>query len=251
MRISARQRRAEMSDHAPSPTDDLTPRAPSVVAFDIGEVLIDETRVWALWADLVGVSPLTLAATMGAAIAQGLDHEAAFDHLVPHIDWRVLAAEHEERLGGLTEADLYPDVADCLGAIADLGLRVVLAGNQPAIRQPQLASLNLRCETIITSEELGAEKPDRAFFEVLLERLSISDPSQVLYVGDRVDNDILPASQFGMLTCWLRRGPWGRLQDLPDDAIVDMHLEGLGELPLLLATWLDDQPVATETGPPE
>ena len=42
--------------------------APAVVVFDVGEVLIDETRVWAIWAGLLGVSPLTFAAVLGAAI---------------------------------------------------------------------------------------------------------------------------------------------------------------------------------------
>ena len=62
--------------------------------------------------------------------------------------------------------------------------------------------------------------------------------SSVLYVGDRIDNDVLPAAAAGMRTCWLRRGPWGVLQDLPDGAEPpDLDLEGLGELPVLLADW--------------
>ena len=63
---------------------------------------------------------------------------------------------------------------------------------------------------------------------------------QVLYVGDRVDNDVLPAMDFGMRTCWLRRGPWGQLQELPDDVEPDLVLEGLGELPLLLQGWREE-----------
>jgi hypothetical protein len=37
--------------------------------------------------------------------------------------------------------------------------------------------------------------------------------------------------------CWVRRGPWGQLQDLPDGVEADLALEGLGELPELLAAW--------------
>jgi FMN phosphatase YigB (HAD superfamily) len=59
----------------------------------------------------------------------------------------------------------------------------------------------------------------------------------VLYVGDRVDNDVLPAFEAGLATCWLTRGPWGQLQELPDDVEPDLVLEGLGELPELLAAW--------------
>ncbi len=84
------------------------------------------------------------------------------------------------------------------------------------------------------------DKPSAEFFAAVQKLTGATEPEQVLYVGDRVDNDILPAMAFGMRTCWLRRGPWGQLQDLPDDAVPDLVLEGLGELPLLLAEWRGD-----------
>jgi FMN phosphatase YigB (HAD superfamily) len=104
----------------------------------------------------------------------------------------------------------------------------------------------------VTSDELGVEKPDPAFFAAVLDRLGIDDPSRVLYVGDRVDNDVLPAVAAGMATCWVTRGPWGQLQELPEDVEPDLVLEGLGELPELLAAWhdgaMDGGPAATEGG---
>jgi FMN hydrolase / 5-amino-6-(5-phospho-D-ribitylamino)uracil phosphatase len=48
---------------------------------------------------------------------------------------------------------------------------------------------------------------------------------------------VVPAADAGWRTCWLRRGPWGQLQDLPDGLEPDIVLEGLGELPLLLGEW--------------
>ena len=40
-----------------------------------------------------------------------------------------------------------------------------------------------------------------------------------------------------MATCWVTRGPWGQLQELPEDTEPDIVLEGLGELPELLDAW--------------
>ncbi len=211
--------------------------APSVVVFDIGEVLIDESRVWAIWSGLLGVSPLTFAAVLGAAIAQGGDHLDVFPHIAPNVDWEDFLDEHERRYGGFHEEDLYTDVLPCLTELRDLGFRVIIAGNQPAIRTEQLRALDLPQELIITSAELGAGKPDEAFFTGLFRAGELDDPTDVLYVGDRVDNDVLPATAFGMRTCWLRRGPWGHLQELPDDVEPDLVLDGLGELPLLLSEW--------------
>jgi HAD superfamily hydrolase (TIGR01549 family) len=211
--------------------------APRVVVFDIGEVLIDESRVWAVWAELLGVSPLTFAAVLGAAIVQGEDHEAVFPHVAPNVDWHDFEPEHERRYGGFQPGDVYPDVRLCLEELRELGFEVVIAGNQPARRTTQLKALELPHDHLITSDELGVEKPDPAFFAAVLHLAEIDRPEDALYVGDRVDNDIVPAAELGWRTCWLRRGPWGALQELPDGVLPDLSLEGLGELPLLLSHW--------------
>jgi HAD superfamily hydrolase (TIGR01549 family) len=211
--------------------------APRIVVFDIGEVLVDETRVWTVWADLLGVSPFTLAAVLGAAIAQGEDHHLAFPHLAPNVEWQEFEDEHERRFGGIQEEDLYADARPCLQELRDLGFTVVIAGNQPARRNEQLHGLALPHDVLTTSEQLGHEKPDPAFFTAVQRLTDAGDPSELLYVGDRVDNDVLPAAAAGWRTCWLRRGPWGQLQDVPDGIEPDLVLEGLGELPLLLNEW--------------
>jgi len=212
---------------------------PTAVAFDIGEVLIDETRVWTVWASLLGLSPATVMAVLGAAIVDGEDHAAALSYLAPNVDWRDLEEDHEARYGGFGPQDLYADASRCLAEVHGLGLRVVVAGNQPRRRAAQLATLGLSYDALATSGELGVEKPDPAFFEAVVRLAGVEDPARVLYVGDRVDNDIIPAAAAGMRTCWVRRGPWGRLHDLPDDFGADLVLEGLGELPTLLSAWTD------------
>lgn len=211
--------------------------APRTIVLDIGEVLIDETRVWSVWAELLGVSAGTLMAVLGAAIAQGGDHSDAFPHVAPNLDWRSLESEHEARYGGFAASDVYADVVPALTELRTQGRRVVLAGNQPERRAAQLRALALPVEDLVTSDELGVEKPNPAFFAAVLARIGVSDASDVLYVGDRVDNDVLPASDAGLATCWLTRGPWGQLQEMPDDVEPDLVLEGLAELPTLLAAW--------------
>lgn len=212
---------------------------PDFVVFDVGEVIIDETRVWTVWAELLGVSPGTLMAVLGAAVSQGGDHTDAFPHVAPNVDWAALEAEHETRYGGFAVEDVYADVVPALSALRSRGLRVVLAGNQPARRTPQLTALGLPVDDVVVSDDLGADKPDPAFFAALLDRLDVDDASRVLYVGDRVDNDVLPAREAGIAVCWLVRGPWGQLQELPEEIVPDLVLEGLGELPELIAAWQD------------
>jgi len=48
-------------------------------------------------------------------------------------------------------------------------------------------------------------KPNAAFFDKLA-AASGHDRHEIAYVGDRLDNDIAPASQAGLVTVWVRRG---------------------------------------------
>ena len=89
---------------------------------------------------------------------------------------------------------------------------------------------------IATSDDWGASKPDVEFFEHVIEATP-AEPGEILYVGDRLDNDIRPAVQAGLLTALIRRGPWGTIQQRdPDaDAITTMRIDSLAELPEKIA----------------
>ena len=224
----------------PRQATDLDGPAPTIVVFDVGEVLIDETRVWGIWADILGISRFTFAAVLGAAIAQGEDHEVVFPHVAPNTEWREFEGEHERRYGGFQEQDVYADVRLCLEELQAMGVRVGIAGNQPRRRREQLEALALPHDVLATSDDLLVEKPAPEFFAAVQRLVGATEPSQVLYVGDRVDNDVLPAMEHGMQTCWLRRGPWGHLQTLPDGVQPELVLDGLGELPLLLQGWREE-----------
>jgi FMN phosphatase YigB (HAD superfamily) len=80
------------------------------------------------------------------------------------------------------------------------------------------------------SEAIGVAKPDPAFFGRALELMGGPEPSSVAYVGDRVDNDVLPADAAGMRAVWIRRGPWGVIQRLPPDATPALVVDSLAEL---------------------
>lgn len=198
------------------------------VVLDVGETLIDETRVWSTWAHELGVSSLTFAATLGVAIEKGLDHRGAFE-LLGFPDWQSRAAKVQERYGGFRPGDLYSDALSAVERLRAQGRRVAILANQPAARQPELLALGFRPDLIAMSDELGVAKPDHAFFTRSLALMGNPDPAMVAYVGDRLDNDIAPSRRCGFRSVWLRRGPWGRLQqDTAGDA--DLVVWSLDEL---------------------
>jgi len=172
------------------------------VWFDVGEVLIDESREYGTWADWLGVPRHTFSAVFGAVIARGEDYRQAFQQFRPGFD---LDKERQARVdAGLGEylnaQDLYPDVRPCLEQLREAGYFVGIAGNQTIRAGQFIRELNLPADVIVTSDDWGVTKPSVAFFERLID-VSAHEPGDILYVGDRLDNDIAPQPQRAFALC--------------------------------------------------
>ena len=91
---------------------------------------------------------------------------------------------------------------------------------------------------IATSDDWGVSKPDPGFFRRMLE-VTPGRASEILYVGDRLDNDIRPAAGLGLQTALIRRGPWATIQqDDPDaERVPTMRIDSLAELPGKIAAF--------------
>ena len=197
------------------------------VCLDVGETLIDETRVWSIWADVLGIPRMTFLAAFGAAVARGQEHREVFDLLgVP--DWRTRRSEVQRRYGGFRSDDLYPDALPAIVALRERGLRVAVIGNQPAERTAELRALGVDPDVMAMSDEMGVAKPDARFFRRALEMMGDPAAADVAYVGDRPDNDVRPSAAAGMRAVWLRRGPWGLIT--PDAPEAVLHVGSLTEL---------------------
>lgn len=217
------------------------------VVFDVGETLIDETRIFARWADRFGIPHMAFFGTIGGVIASGGTLTDGFRLLVPGFD---LAAEsarwHEEEPESAREhfgeSDLYPDVRPAFHTMREAGLEMVIAGNQPVEAGPALNAMNLGVAGIGISDEWGVAKPRPEFFERTLELAARSLPGitaeEILYVGDRVDNDVLPARAAGMNTALLRRGIYGyRHAATPEAERADVIVDDLHQV----ADWAKTQ----------
>ena len=64
------------------------------------------------------------------------------------------------------------------------------------------SGLGALMDGVFLSEELGAEKPSRVFFEKVFAEIRPGDPSEVLIVGDSLTSDILGGMNAGIRTCW-------------------------------------------------
>ena len=99
----------------------------------------------------------------------------------------------------------------------------------------RLRRLGFEADIIASSEEWGAAKPAPEFFARLTETAELA-AVEIAYVGDRLDNDVLPAMAAGLVGIFLRRGPWGVIHaEWPETAGVDLRIESLDELPEALS----------------
>jgi HAD superfamily hydrolase (TIGR01549 family) len=98
---------------------------------------------------------------------------------------------------------LLPQVPQVIESLARQFKLGILA-NQPTECRASLARRGLlnHFQVVAISDELRLRKPDPAIFEWALAQAAI-DPRRAVMIGDRRDNDIVPAAQLGMKTIWI------------------------------------------------
>ena len=207
------------------------------VCFDVGETLIDETRHWIEWADFLGVPAMTLFTAIGVTMERGQSLRRVFEIFKPGMDpgtARKLRAA-QGWIYDFTAQDLYPDAIPCLTALRERGYKVLIAGNQPFEAEAALARLDVPADLIASSAGWGVSKPDPRFFAKVIEAAGVPAES-IAYVGDRLDNDVLPSLAAGMTAVFVRRGPWGWMHaEMPEIERAHIRLESLLDLPDRLA----------------
>ena len=109
------------------------------------------------------------------------------------------------------QGQFYPDALPALRALRDRGLQAGAVGNMAVVHEEVIRP---HVDFVASSERWGVEKPSPEFFARVCEAAGFDAPD-VMYVGDRVDNDVTPALAFGMQAVHIRRGPWGHLHETP------------------------------------
>lgn len=101
----------------------------------------------------------------------------------------------------------FPDVYDTLETLKERGYKLGIIANQVEGTAQRLEARGLLkyFDVVAASAELGVAKPDKMIFQKAFE-LAECQPLNSVMVGDRLDNDIIPAKKLGMKTVWLRKG---------------------------------------------
>jgi len=99
-------------------------REVKAIFFDVGETLIDETRLMQIWADTLGVGYDEFMAALDQGIFSNEPVRRVFERLRPGFD--VAAARAQRRRDGtdffIEARDLYADAKPCLSMLKAQGL---------------------------------------------------------------------------------------------------------------------------------
>lgn len=100
-----------------------------------------------------------------------------------------------------------PHVIELMHSLRDQQIKIGLGTNMTAyIQYRKLERIGIRdeIEYFITSEESAYEKPQDGFFQYVIKKLGV-DANEILFIGDDMVNDILPALKNGMQAMWYTR----------------------------------------------
>ncbi len=105
--------------------------------------------------------------------------------------------------------------------------RLFLVSNGTAVVQKgRMTSANLYrfFEKVFVSQEVGHNKPSKAYFDAVAAQIPGYDPAKAIIVGDSLSSDIKGGINAGITTCWVNPGHApGRADIQPDYEIEYLH----------------------------
>ncbi len=125
---------------------------------------------------------------------------------------------------------LYPYTAGCLEKL-HYKYKIGIIANQNPGAKDRLNDFGILqyIDLVVSSAEEGISKPDNRIFESALNRAGCKAENAVM-IGDRIDNDIVPAKRLGMKTIWVRQGLWGLSVPLNSEETADFIVDSLYDI---------------------
>lgn len=199
------------------------------IFFDVGSTLVDETEAYDHRVrEMIAGTSITFKEFDDARIAlarQGLDGNSA---AIKHFGLTKTPWHSEDEVP-------YSDARSTLVALRDKGYKLGIIANQKLGTAERLEYWGLRqyFDVIAASAEIGYAKPDKEIFEKAFELAECTAEESVM-VGDRLDNDIVPAKAIGMKTVWVKNDIAKYQSGGLGEGVADYQIGSLSELLLIL-----------------
>ena len=153
-----------------------------------------------------------------------------FEELGLEVDKTACARAYEKNLS--IGHYFLPGAEEAVDALSKK-YRLFLASNGTAsVQKGRMTSANLYrfFEKVFVSQEIGYNKPSKAYFDACFSQILDFDPQKAIIVGDSLTSDILGGINAGIATCWVNPN---HLPGRPDIK-PDYEIEALHQLPGLL-----------------
>lgn len=170
------------------------------VFFDMGSTLIDESCAYEhLFKDISIFANITYQQVYDTALEFYKQNKEGYKEVIRKLNI-IKPKWHTE------DEFLYNDTIKCLEQLKKK-YKIGIIANQPLGSSHRLEKYGILkyIDLVIASTEEGVSKPDKRIFEIALMR-SNCKPREAVMVGDRIDNDIIPAKMLGMNTIWVKQG---------------------------------------------
>ena len=157
---------------------------------------------------------------------------ALFEELGVAVDAAAVAAKYSENLA--IGHYFMPGAEEALEALSKK-YRLFLASNGTAsVQKGRMTSANLYrfFEQVYVSQEIGHNKPSKAYFDACFARIPDFDPARAMIVGDSLTSDIRGGINAGIKTCWVNPAHDPGRPDIRPD----YEIEALSQLSALLET---------------
>ena len=168
--------------------------------FDVGSTLVDESKVYEY-------RMRTVAQLAGVTYEYVYNTAMEFYKQNKKGDLETMKLLSVEKPKWKFEYEvLYTDVEECLKKLSS-EYNIGVIANQSlgtADRLEQFGILKY-IDLVVASAEEGVAKPNKEIFEIALNRAGCR-PEHAIMIGDRIDNDIVPAKKLGMKTIWIKQG---------------------------------------------
>jgi putative hydrolase of the HAD superfamily len=135
-----------------------------------------------------------------------------------------------------------PDALPLMRALKERGIKIGVLSNTMWSREHHESifrrdGLFEYIDAGVYTSELPSAKPHADAFTAILQALSIDDPSTVVFVGDRIWDDIHGAKSAGMKGVFLPHSNHRESELVDTDVVPDAVIQRLGEIFELVRAW--------------
>lgn len=112
--------------------------------------------------------------------------------------------DNELTMESFKDRVLYPEVKDSIRELCKKYRVVVASNTDNDILEAIMSRQGLETDRVFTSESIGHYKPSPVFYAAVLKSLAV-EPSECVFIGDSISDDIEGPKMMGMKTLFIDR----------------------------------------------